>query len=308
MIALVVSLLVAVYVLGPDLVSRWILGFVAPRKSLVQTRSEEVARGFLWSIIPFVVALMLRHVGPLSLAPNSKVDLQTFFSGLYSESFFDQHRQEFFASANSFIYLNACLGARLYTIVVVGSVALNFLIGKYGVMREWIASHPRFSWLRAPLSTIILPRVSEWHVILSPMLLPSQDMNIEVDVLTKSGTLYQGAFKDKNLASDGSLQSVTLGNPLRFQRDRYLDDRKTNLQTDPKKYWKLIPGQVFVIMGPDITTLNIRHMPATVGPFRMEFDDIAKAIRLVKEKVSEIQRTTQSESRPKHTPPAGHTK
>lgn len=281
MIALVVSLLVAVYVLGPDLVSRWILGFVAPRKNLAQTRSEEVARGVLWSIIPLAIAWALRHVGPLSLAPNSRVDLQTFFSGLYSESFFDQHRQDFFASANSFTQLNACVAARLYMVVIVGSLTVNFLIGKYGVMREWLTSHHRFSWLRAALSTIILPRVSEWHVTLSPMLLASQDMNIEVDVLTKTGNLYQGALRDKMLAPDGGLQSLTLGTPKRFQREKYLDVQKNKPDTKPADFWKPIPGNLFVIMGSDITTLNVRHIPSTVRRFGQEFSDVAEAIKRI---------------------------
>jgi hypothetical protein len=95
-IALVATFLVAVYVLGPDLVARWVLGFVVPRKNVVQTKSEEVTRGALWSIIPLWLGWSLRHVGPLSLVPNSKFDLQVFYSGLFSESFFLKNQQEFF--------------------------------------------------------------------------------------------------------------------------------------------------------------------------------------------------------------------
>src|ERR1700732_2771719 len=104
MIALVASLLIAVYALGPDLVARWMLGFVVPRKNLTQSKSEEITRGILWSLLPLTLAWLLRHSGPLSLNQSSKVDLQTFFSGLYSESYFKDHQDKFFSSAGSFIY------------------------------------------------------------------------------------------------------------------------------------------------------------------------------------------------------------
>jgi hypothetical protein len=288
-IALVFTLLVAVYILGPDLVARWILGFVAPRKNLVLSRSEEVAHGFLWSIVPLTIAWMLRHVGPYSLAPGSSVDLQTFFSGLYSESYFEQNRQAFFSSAITFIHLNACLAVRLYSVVIAASLAINFLIAKYGVMRNWIASHRRLSWLRVLLSTLILPRVSEWHVILSPMLLPSPDMNIEVDVLTKSDVLYQGALRDKILAQDGSLQSITLGSPKKFEREKFLEARKQNPDCRSEEYWKAIPGSLFVVIASDITNLNIRHLPSSVRRFGQEFSDVADAMKLLQAAVSKIQ-------------------
>lgn len=293
MIALVLTLLVAVYVLGPDLIARWILGFVAPRKNLVQSRSEEVAHGVLWSIIPLAIAWMLRHVGPFSLPSNSRGDLQTFFSGLYSQSYFDQHRQEFFSSAGSFINLNICLAARLYAVVVLGSLTLDILIGNYGRMRNWTASHRRLAWLRVPLSSLILPRVSPWHVILSHMLLPSRDMNIEVDVLTKTDVLYQGALQDKILAQDGSLQSLTLENPKRFQRDKYLEAQKDAPDVEPEEFWKPVPGNLFVIMASDITNLNIRQLPSSVGRFGQEFEDVARAMKRLEETVQKIQRGKQ---------------
>ena len=290
MIALVATLLVAVYVLGPDLVARWILGFVVPRKNIVQTKSEEITRGVLWAILPFSLAWLLRHVGPQSLASGSKLDLQTFFSGLYSEAFFSQHRQEFFSAADAFIKLNVCILLRLYAIVVTGSLVFNFLIEKYGVMRKHLSSHPILSRLQPLLAIVILPRISEWHVVLSPILLPSKEMNIEVDVLTKSGTLYQGSLKDKVIAGDGSLHSLTLTKPRRFQRDRYIEERKMNPSVKLDNFWKAVPGQLFLIMGSDVSTLNVRHIPATVRRFAIEYADVAKLIKDVYVKFEEQQR------------------
>jgi hypothetical protein len=301
-IALVATLLVAIYALGPDLVARWILGFVVPRKSLVQTRSEEITRGILWSILPLSIAWSLRHFGPLSLAPNSRIDLQMFFSGLYSESFFNQNRQSFFTAADSFINFNVCLMVRLYSIVIIFSLTFNVLIGKYGVMRNWFASRSGLSWMRPVLSTIILPRISEWHVTLSPILLPSKDMNIEVDVLTKSGTLYQGALSDKIIAADGSLESLTLSNPRRFKRDQYLDDMKNQEKVKAEDYWKTIPGNLFVILEHDISTFNVRHIPGSVRRFSEEFKDIAEAMKDIQAKLLELQRKKSGAPGPSASP------
>lgn len=82
MIALVATFLVATYVVGPDLLARWVLSFVVPRKNLVLSKSEEITQGVLWSIVPFGIAWSFRHIGWLSFPPTAKIDLQTFFSAL----------------------------------------------------------------------------------------------------------------------------------------------------------------------------------------------------------------------------------
>lgn len=295
MIALLATLLVALYVLGPDLVARWLLGFVVPRKNIVQTKSEEITRGALWAIVPFTLAWSLRQIGPLAVGSGLKLDLQTLYSGLYSEAFFGQHRTEFFSAVGSFYWLNVCLLVRLYTIVLIGSLAFNYLIGKYGVMRSTLSSHPTLAKLKPLLAVVILPRISEWHVVLSPILLPSKQMNIEVDVLTKSGTLYQGSLSDKIIAGDGSLHSLTLSAPKRFQRDRFLEKQREDPKIQTSGFWKPIPGNLFVIMGSDIATLNVRHIPSTVRRFAMEYPDVAKLLKDIESKVEEFRRKSAEE-------------
>ena len=290
MIALVATFLIAVYILGPDLVARWVLGFVVPRKNLVQTRSEEITRGVLWSVVPLSLAWSLRHVGPLAVASGSRVDVQVFFSGLYSAAFFDQHRAEFFSAAASFVHLNLCILVRLYSIVVVSALVFNFLILHYGRLRAWMGSRPFWARLRPVLSTVVLPRIAEWHVILSDILLPSKDMKIEVDILTKAGIVYQGGLSEKVLASDGSLQTITLRSPRRFRRDVYLEERKAGAEVEADDFWKPIPGNLFVVMASEIATLNVRYMPGTVRRFGREFKEIAEAIRQLDSKIKQIER------------------
>ena len=292
MIALISTFLVAAYFLGPDLFSRWILGFVVQRRNITQSKSEEITRGVMWAIIPLFAAWVLRHVGPLALPPNSRIDIQMFFSGLYSDSFFKEHQQDFFAAAGSFLWLNACILFRLYFIILLSAILLDVLIIKYGSVRHHLTSSAKKSKALARvctpalrlLSTLVLPRISEWHVILSPFLLPSTEMNIGVDILTKTGVVYSGALEDKAIGSDGNLLTLTLREPKRFRRDQYLEDLKKLPVPEIETYWKPIPGNLFVIMGSDIANINVRHLPANLRQFSGD-QDIAAALKLLRMKI-----------------------
>lgn len=233
----------------------------------------------------------MRHLGPYSLPQNAKVDLQTFFSGLYSETFFRDHYTDFFTAANSFWQLNLCLVLRLYFVVLLASIAFDLLIIQYGKMRRWLekgGSWPKRLALKL-LAIFVLPRIAEWHAILSPVLLPSKSLNIEIDILTKGGTLYAGRLADKVLAADGSLQSITLAMPRRFRREDLLKAREANPKVPIEQFWKPIPGQFFVVLASEISTLNIRHIPASVPDFAEKFDDIAGLLQQLKGKLQIIE-------------------
>lgn len=256
MLALVVSFLIAVYLLGPNLVARFILGFVVPRKNLVQSRWEEFTRAVLWAAIPLAVAI-LWAVKTGALARSGHVaDLETVFSGLYSERYFEAHRTEFFSSLRAFFWANFSLLLRLYGLVAGFSILLNFLIIHYKTLRNALKS----TRMKTLLATIVLPRVSEWHVLLSDMLLPSKDLVLTADVLTKTNNLYQGKVQDKMLNPDGSLHSITLASPRRFLREQYQKEKDQLPETEPDYFWHTIPGNLFIIMGSDITNLNLRYV------------------------------------------------
>lgn len=291
MIALVFTILVAVYVLGPDLLARWVLSFVVPRKNLVLSKSEEITRGILWSIIPFLIAWIFRHTGPWAFQSGAKFDLQVFFSGLYSGSYFEENRNAFFGAAGTFWRFNLCLLLRLYATVLIASVIFNCLIVKYGKIRRWLEGKNSLFWsvLGWLLATFVLPRIAEWHLVLSPVLLASKKMTIEVDILTKSNILYAGRLADKVLTGTGDLQSVTLRNPKRFKRGEYLRAKKSgdNLKIDD--FWKEIPGELFVIVASEISTVNVRHIPA-VPQFAKKYPEIAgemRKLRLLLEKAEQ---------------------
>lgn len=290
MLALVITFLVAAYFLGPDLFSRWILSSKVPKRNISQTRSEEITRAIVWAIIPLVLAWFTRRIGPFPFPNNFKSDFVVFFNGLYSEAMFKEYGQKFFDSASVFVYANATILFRLYIITLAIALVINYLIGKYGAIRH-VLTKKRESrivsflarFILGLISIIVLPRISEWHVILSPLLLPSDDINFAVDILTKSGNLYAGTLKDKMLDSSGQLQSLTLSETKRFRRAQYLEAQKQKSEIDPIKYWTSIPGNYFVIMASDIATLNVRHTPSTVKLYQDTFEDVAEALRKIVE-------------------------
>jgi hypothetical protein len=114
---------------------------------------------------------------------------------------------------------------------------------------------------------IVVPRVSEWHLLLSKMLLHSEALDLQIDVLTKSGIMYQGRFADKVLAPDGSLVSITLDQPRRFRRDEFIEERKKDPTVTSENFWREIPGNIFVILVADVSSLNFRYTPKTVLPW-----------------------------------------
>lgn len=264
------------------------LDFVVPRKNLAQSKGEEILRGILWSIIPLWLAWLVRHVGPYSLQPNAKLDLQLFFSGIESDSFFNTNRAAFFAAADSFWQLNICIALRLYVIVIALALLINLLITYYGRLRAWLDPRKNpWSILKWILGIIVLPRISEWHVILSTVLLPSRNMTIEADVLTKSGILYKGRLSDKVLAPSGDLQSITLDTPKRFKREQYLDAVKAGNKPNAEDFWKEIPGNIFVIIASDIASLNVIYIPA-VREFSKRFADIQEALKQLNVRITAI--------------------
>jgi hypothetical protein len=93
------------------------------------------------------------------------------------------------------------------------------------------------------------------------MLLPTEDVMLEVDVLTKNGTLYQGGVQDRMIGPDGSLQSLTLADPRRFLREEFHRERAEDVNAPADYFWRRIPGKLFVILGTDIASVNVRYTP-----------------------------------------------
>jgi len=271
LLALLLSTLIAVYLLGPDLVSRSILSFQVPRRNIVQSRGEEIARAILIAVVPLAIALAWALISGAFRREGHLSDLQIVFSGLYSDKYFETNQPAFFSSLRAFAWMNFSILWRLYLLVIAIGLVFNLLIKNYN--RVW--NRYRRGWLEAPvdflLTYIVLPRIAEWHVLLSGMRLPPGPFILVADILTKAGTLYQGRIQDKMLNADGSLHTITLASPRRFLRDEFRAQADLDPETESADFWKSIPGNLFVLMGSDIVNLNLKYIRQR--PMSLRFDD-----------------------------------
>ena len=255
MLALLVSFLIAVYLLGPNLIARWAADLVVFRKTRVESRAEETVRSILAAAVPLVIAVVWARATGALWAAGTQRDVETVFSALQSDNFFQSHHQEFFTSLYRFFWMNYAILWRLYLLVALACGVRVFVVLHYN--RIWRRIDRR--WMRTLLATIV-PRISEWDLLFSDMLLPAGTFRIMADVLTKTGGLYQGTITDRTLASDGSLVSLTLANPRRFERAEFRKAKAEDLTTTSDEYWFNIPGNLFIVMASDIANLNLRYV------------------------------------------------
>jgi hypothetical protein len=280
-LALLVSFLIAVYLLGPDLIARWAADLVVFRKTRVESHAQEVARAIIAAAIPLGIAIVWARWSGAMWARGTQTDVETVFSALQSDNFFQTHHQQFFTSLYAFFWMNYAILWRLYLIVFVACVVRIVIVLNYN--RVWRRLHKR--WMRTLLATVV-PRISEWDLLFSDMLLPEGSFRIMADVLTRTGGLYQGTVQDRMLNSDGTLQSITLANPRRFERNDFRKAKAEDLETVPDEFWFNIPGNLFIVMASDIANLNLRYIsrkPLSFQPSVEEREVLTRLLDRLKE-------------------------
>ncbi|WP_035347245.1 hypothetical protein [Edaphobacter aggregans] len=281
MLALLVSFLIAVYLLGPNLIARWAADLVVFRKTRAESRAEEVARSVIGATVPLVIAVAWARWSGALWSSGTQGDVETVFSALQSDSFFQQHHAPFFTSLYAFFWMNYAILWRLYLIVLIACAVRVMIVLNYNLIWRRL----RRRWMRTLLATIV-PRLSEWDLLFSDMLLPEGTFRIMADVLTKTGGLYQGTVQDRMLNSDGSLASITLANPRRFERAEFRKAKAEDLETVPDEYWFNIPGNLFIVMASDIANLNLRYIrrkPLQFQPSEEEREVLTRLLDRLKE-------------------------
>jgi hypothetical protein len=280
-LALLVSFLIAVYLLGPNLIARWAADLVVFRKTRAESHAEEVARSIIGAAIPLVLAIAWARWSGALWSSGTQRDVETVFSALQSDNFFQAHHQQFFSSLYAFSWMNYAILWRLYLIVLMASALRVAIVLNYN--RVWRRLHRR--WMRTLLATIV-PRISEWDLLFSDMLLPEGSFRIMADVLTRTGGLYQGTVQDRMLNADGSLQSITLSNPRRFERSEFRKRKAEDLETVSDEFWFNIPGNLFIVMASDIANLNLRYIrrkPLSFQPSDEEREVLTRLLDRLKE-------------------------
>ena len=92
MIAVAVSVLFALYVVGPDAFSRFVIGLTVPRRAVVLTRSEEISRALVWAAGSFFLAYVWCRVEGTWGTVWQPASFRTCFAGLYSEKIFEANQ------------------------------------------------------------------------------------------------------------------------------------------------------------------------------------------------------------------------
>lgn len=265
MIALTFSALIAAYLLVPNALFRFLLGWFVPLKLFQGTRTDEITRAVATLFLIFWFALLLVWYAPgfrswpgsFPDTPQLRAsDYSIVAGGLYSESMFQDYGQNFWLA------FWRCLDRQwhfifwYYISVALAAILMGIASRRYGKWRRYRL----YSWFA---DVYLLPHISQWHAILTGFTFPEK-ATVIADVLMTDNTLYSGEVAEYFLSSDGSLSGLFLKNPKRFDRARYLKEKSDWGITRPvESFWRNIPSAKLYVIGSQIINLNLNYEPPT---------------------------------------------
>lgn len=297
MLTLLVTVLATAYFIVPELLTRFVVSFYFIRKASTGTRSEEILRAAFWAVVPLAFAWWTRNRGWWVVPNNISHDAQVVFSSLYSQETFKKDPLGFYRAFGDFARFNVCLLLRTYGFVIIGAALFGWIALRLGTVRTSLKSWPK---LAAFLHWAFVPRISEWDVALSPMLVHARkELSVRIDVLTKGGILYRGNVYEKRITATGDLATLILQDAQRMVRDDYIRDKNLyeNSKTqdssvrkpDTEDYWRKIPGEMFLLNGSEIASVNIRHV-RPVGVLKPQQDqDLMRVFAQISEQLKKVE-------------------
>jgi hypothetical protein len=264
-ITLTFSAFVAAYLLVPNALFRFLLGWFVPVRAFQGTKTEEITRAVvtLFFIFWFSLILVWYVPGfkswPCTFADTPQLrasDYSVVAGGLYSEAIFKDYGQAFWNALWRTLRRQAHLLCWYYVFVFATALLTGFVSRRYGRWRH-NSLYSRFA------DAYLLPHISQWHAILTGFTFPEKT-TVKADVLMTDDTLYRGEVAEYFLNGDGSLGGLFLKNPERFDRPRYLNERDTWGTTRPIKiFWRQIPSAKLYLLGSKIVNLNLNYEPPT---------------------------------------------
>ena len=254
MLTLAVTLLIALYLIAPELISRSIISSRRPVKTIPRTHTEELFHSILWVLLPLAITVFIGVPFQRSRWSVERPLIAKVFEDLYSDKLFAGDRN-FYPALHSVVILNLEMLLPLYGMVIV----LSLLLVAYETDRIPAALHFLHPMLSV-LAWMLLPSIPELYLVLAVDQIPRRsDVEKHVDVLTKGGILYRGRVGSLALNNDGSLQLLQLENPRRFVPDAQKGEALPGPTLDHA--WLDIPGHSFVIVGAEVANLNLRFVP-----------------------------------------------
>jgi len=282
MIALMASALLGLYVFAPYIIFQRFCSLFIRLKKSQRSKTDEIVQGIFAAGLPFLLTVVLFWSGciggsfvPFRLVDSHRQkvsDYHTVFTAAFSDHYFTDHQAETWESLDRVCKRQADFLAWNYGLLFLEALVFVLLVSFYG---EW-KGNKLYGWFA---SRVLLPAVSEWHVLLTTFNFPAREnRSVEVDVLSKDNILYRGNIVDHFLGVNGELSGLLLSGAQRFQYEKLKDDRKSNVDKNKELYWKPIPGGGnFYLPGENIASLNIRY-PLPKGQYERILTEMVKKL------------------------------
>jgi hypothetical protein len=270
MIGLLATYYIVAYLLVPSGLFRSFYSLFLPRIIKFQrTRTEEFTFAVLAALLPFCLALgfvWTVATWPFSVHGDSSSDRRDEYHTVIGAAISDKGYEEgvkthvFWHSASQVIRRQARFLTWYYLLVLIEAGFFAWLTRNYGRWRETLSPFPRSVYLWTA-SKILLPAISEWHLLLTPFSYPPDPpREVWVDVLTTVDILYKGHVLNFFLDKEGELSGIFLEYPRRFDHKGLLRDIEEGLHKDTDSYWRKIPSNNLYIPNEKIINLNVRYV------------------------------------------------
>jgi hypothetical protein len=282
LIAVVASVLLLLYILVPSVLFRLLISTSLPVKKFQKTKSQEITFAAVSALLPFCLTLLFVWTFAHWPWPTPEDDLhrRLAYRAVYSSLTSDKQLDEALTVGKYWPAVNDVVRRQLrflswYYLLVCGEAWLFWWLAA-----QYRADDKRF---RDRIGRLILPPVlSEWHVLLTNFGTPTVNAQIEVDVLSTDGVLYQGGLRNYFFDAEGELSGLLLSKASRYDRIQYTAHQQADFEAtksswpnqpahkftrDRDTYWRLIPGaNLFYIPKDRIANINVRHLtpPAEV--------------------------------------------
>jgi len=259
-IALAASIVLALYVIIPGLLSRFIYRLFIPLRVIAGGKTEEATRAVVSAFVPFLLALLVVwHVPVLNefpigaTHPESKAqDYQLVANCLYSETIFTQHTEAFWQALDRTLPRQSQFLFWYYLLTGMMALGLGYLTASYGKL----GANPYYRWFA---NKFLFPHISEWHPLLTAFVFPDKQTAVRADILTITDTLYRGRVSEHFIDSDGRLTGLILTEAKRYDRRTYLRDWEQNREIKTDDYWRDIPGAKLYLFADKIVNLNLNY-------------------------------------------------
>lgn len=293
MIAVIASLVVLFYLLVPGGLFRLVTSTSLSLKKFHKTKAQDVTFSILTCLLPFCASVLIAWYASTWPFPTQeslvkrRQSYRTFFQAMISDKRLEESLKidpakfnsddtrellPFWSATNGVLKRQGRFLAWYYFFVIIEAGFFVWLGKQY--KKSNIKEAKKKRWRDRLGSRLLVPIVSEWHVLLTDFGSPGTLERIELDVLTSDGILYRGQLVDYFYTPDGDLSGIVLNRAYRFDRDDYREHKKADLDNavkvppitvrftrDRAEYWREIPGAIaFYIPKERISNINVRQI------------------------------------------------